>query len=873
MNRRKLRQALHFTSTIGLTLSLSACPGPQTPTGPAPAAGTPVSQLPMAASPTSLPSSRPASAPATTPPSQASSAPIMAIPQSPIQVQRISRTQGPPAVSITAEGQGLDQIERIALAGLNAEILTREGNRLVFRLPEASLGIHALEFFAHGARLTAFNFELTSENTAGSGGGGGGGGGGGTQNPAPPSSNPNPGTGPASNLPAPITDSRLVLELPLIVMPPGLSDFAPVAQPDQGHPRVNVPSMNQSTTVLMPSEAVSSDNTGNQNHSLPQVVGLGLQEEASFHVQTAFDSSLDPVFAYQGGSLPANADLRAGDTAIRNQGSRGTCTFHAWAGLMDYLLKQASFYQGPSTGLSPQYLSWLYQEEVEHYQSLDDSPVYGQMQVQFSIHTDDNGNNPDSYRLLETRIFPNDSNLQANIDQAVATVFQSSAWLSWAQQGVHWLWWTWQPIQTGTAQTLNEGSSIQAVGELIDANSPAKVDFTGNQGTVTEGFVPYPVPTATPIPASDRTGSRQQRAQHIMGSAIAQRLASYPVPVKKLRTFLISKDINSLKAALSQGKPLVIGMPTFVTSATADVSQDSSASPWNMQNRSSLDAARIDARPPAVSSNGNHAVLLIGYRDQAGAPGGGYFIVRNSWGTSWGYMGYALISYDYIYQYAFAPMTADLVPYSDLQSSVDIAENGSQMLLQLQNLPSGTQHIALDIRASDLDPLVSVTPYRSAGQLATEYRINVPPGTGRKVTISAYGAENQLLGRVELANQSISINEKKTLTLSFNSLPVISAATAQPASLAGGSHTTLLNCTASDPGNAPLTYSWSTVGGAYGTFSAPGSAQTFWTAPTPAAAAYTLRCSVNNGTQTSTRDINLVVANGSGTINGTGGFH
>jgi len=33
---------------------------------------------------------------------------------------------------------------------------------------------------------------------------------------------------------------------------------------------------------------------------------------------------------------------------------------------------------------------------------------------------------------------------------------------------------------------------------------------------------------------------------------------------------------------------------------------------------------------------GNHAILIIGYADDATAPGGGYFIVKNSWGQSWG---------------------------------------------------------------------------------------------------------------------------------------------------------------------------------------------------------------------------------------------
>ena len=46
-----------------------------------------------------------------------------------------------------------------------------------------------------------------------------------------------------------------------------------------------------------------------------------------------------------------------------------------------------------------------------------------------------------------------------------------------------------------------------------------------------------------------------------------------------------------------------------------------------------------------LSMLGGHAVPLIGYVDQAGAPGGGYFIVENSWNTNWGYHGYFYLPY------------------------------------------------------------------------------------------------------------------------------------------------------------------------------------------------------------------------------------
>ena len=54
---------------------------------------------------------------------------------------------------------------------------------------------------------------------------------------------------------------------------------------------------------------------------------------------------------------------------------------------------------------------------------------------------------------------------------------------------------------------------------------------------------------------------------------------------------------------------------------------------------------------------GGHAMLLVGYEDDASYPGGGYFTVRNSWGGNWGEDGYRRISYAYIELFCFMAAT------------------------------------------------------------------------------------------------------------------------------------------------------------------------------------------------------------------------
>jgi C1A family cysteine protease len=45
---------------------------------------------------------------------------------------------------------------------------------------------------------------------------------------------------------------------------------------------------------------------------------------------------------------------------------------------------------------------------------------------------------------------------------------------------------------------------------------------------------------------------------------------------------------------------------------------------------------------------GGHAILIVGYMDDATVSGGGYFVVKNSWGTGWGNQGYFYIAYSEI---------------------------------------------------------------------------------------------------------------------------------------------------------------------------------------------------------------------------------
>jgi hypothetical protein len=65
---------------------------------------------------------------------------------------------------------------------------------------------------------------------------------------------------------------------------------------------------------------------------------------------------------------------------------------------------------------------------------------------------------------------------------------------------------------------------------------------------------------------------------------------------------------------------------------------------------------------PGEEPAGGHAMCVVGYVDDATVPGGGYFIVRNSWGAQWASdspeaAGHALMPYDYVERFAMEAFT------------------------------------------------------------------------------------------------------------------------------------------------------------------------------------------------------------------------
>jgi C1A family cysteine protease len=109
---------------------------------------------------------------------------------------------------------------------------------------------------------------------------------------------------------------------------------------------------------------------------------------------------------------------------------------------------------------------------------------------------------------------------------------------------------------------------------------------------------------------------------------------SYRLPLQQLP----SNNVNLIKTRLANRQPVGISIPVYNS--------------WYLS-ASVRNTGRITMRLGSEPVAGGHAVCLVGYQDNPASPGGGYFILRNSWGTAWGNLspygrGYGTIPYRYI---------------------------------------------------------------------------------------------------------------------------------------------------------------------------------------------------------------------------------
>ena len=108
-----------------------------------------------------------------------------------------------------------------------------------------------------------------------------------------------------------------------------------------------------------------------------------------------------------------------------------------------------------------------------------------------------------------------------------------------------------------------------------------------------------------------------------MGSPISGYRSTAIAKITNWRNLKTRSDVFT---ALKAGHPVHLG---------ADLNNS-----WD----SPADKGRIELTGGFI---GGHAIAIVGFQEDSTYQGGGYFLIKNSWGSKWGDMGYARLPYDY----------------------------------------------------------------------------------------------------------------------------------------------------------------------------------------------------------------------------------
>ncbi|MBN1373143.1 MAG: C1 family peptidase [Anaerolineaceae bacterium] len=105
--------------------------------------------------------------------------------------------------------------------------------------------------------------------------------------------------------------------------------------------------------------------------------------------------------------------------------------------------------------------------------------------------------------------------------------------------------------------------------------------------------------------------------------------------------------VDSIREVLAENRPVAFAVPVYTY--------------WFSEPARSTGDIRLPL--PTDPKEGGHAMCMVGYEVDATAPGGGVFLVRNSWGTGWAgnnslAPGHCRIPFDYISQYSTAAFSA-----------------------------------------------------------------------------------------------------------------------------------------------------------------------------------------------------------------------
>ena len=135
-----------------------------------------------------------------------------------------------------------------------------------------------------------------------------------------------------------------------------------------------------------------------------------------------------------------------------------------------------------------------------------------------------------------------------------------------------------------------------------------------------------------------------QAARAHLGDELTQRVLDHqPLSSQSAYFYRLKTDAGTYEAALAGGQPIQVTLPVY----GPDWAAPDAGNHYRLAEMS-LEKAND------VSHLAYQAVVIVGYEKDAAAPGGGWFLARNSWGTGWGEGGHVRVSYRSVMQFGYA---------------------------------------------------------------------------------------------------------------------------------------------------------------------------------------------------------------------------
>jgi hypothetical protein len=198
------------------------------------------------------------------------------------------------------------------------------------------------------------------------------------------------------------------------------------------------------------------------------------------------------------------------------------------------------------------------------------------------------------------------------------------------------LWWNYQRLiasQTTPARvwgdTGTEGPFMALVLRRESFRGSFGLAVPGSQGVVATELAPY----QPDQPFDSAAGDPASIARTHLGPLADRLAAGEAIQADGARARFLTRDLASIKWALAGDHPVVAGLPC-------------QEARWRQLAAGHYLVPELDSTdlPGTIA----HAVLLVGYRDDPAAPGGGTFQFRNSWGAGWAQGGYGRLSYAFV---------------------------------------------------------------------------------------------------------------------------------------------------------------------------------------------------------------------------------